>query len=172
MIVLFLHILSVIYLLPGGNLNVSALRHPLHVSTTDINLSTTSGNAEIICTLFADDFESAISKEYGLTADLSNPALHTQMDELVKKYIFNHIRISNNSKPVGLTYLGFEKDRESVNVYLESHKTVFTQKIDINVSILHTIFTDQMNIIHFTVKGNRQSTKLDYPKRQISFILK
>ena len=34
---------------------------------------------------------------------------------------------------------------------------------------MHDLFTDQINIMHVSVGGNRKSTKLDYPKTEAAF---
>ena len=74
-----------------------------------------------------------------------------------------------NSKAVNLQYLGFEKNREAVNVYFESTKLPIPQKIEVQTSLLYNIFSDQMNIIHMTVNKKRHSTKLDFPQKNAFF---
>ncbi|MHB1177811.1 MAG: DUF6702 family protein [Daejeonella sp.] len=142
--------------------------HPLHVSTLDVNYGS-EGRLEVICTIFTDDFESALSAQFSAKTDLSSPAIHEKMDILVKKYIEDHLLISSNSKIANLRYMGFEKDREVINVYLESDKLPLPQKIEVQVSFLYNIFKDQMNILHVTVDKKRHSTKLDFPQKNTVF---
>lgn len=143
--------------------------HPLHVSTLEITHNSGENRLEVVCKIFTDDFEAALTKQYKVKTDLSAPAKHGAMDILVKKYILNHLQISTNSRLTPLDYLGFEKDKEFVYVYLESEKGVPLKKIDVQVSLLHNLFNDQINIVHVTVGGKRRSTKLDFPKKDIGF---
>ena len=167
---LFFHLLLSAYLFDGIDRPGSTADnlHPLHVSTVDVNYNS-EGRLEVICTFFTDDFESALSKHFSSKTDLSSPPLHEKMDPIVKNYIEHHLLISVNSKAVNLQYLGFEKNREAVNVYFESVKLPIPQKIEVQTSLLYNIFSDQMNIIHMTVNKKRHSTKLDFPQKNAFF---
>ena len=41
------------------------------------------------------------------------------MDSLVKKYIFSHLAMRSNGKPVSFEYVGFENESEAVYGYIE-----------------------------------------------------
>ena len=144
--------------------------HPLHVSTTDINLNGTDHKLEVICSIFTDDFELALAKQYGGKVDLSLPNMHAAMEDLVKKYVQGHLQIKANAKPTPLSFVGFEKVKEIVNVYFESDKMTDVKRMDVDVSLLHNLYNDQSNIVHITVNGKRQSTKVDYPDRKVSVV--
>lgn len=141
--------------------------HPLHVSTTDISYNKQDGKFEITCTIFTDDFESALAAQYHAKTDLSKPEVHEAMDALVKKYIAAHLKVKTGA-PLALNYLGFEKDKEAVNVYIESDKVAAVKKVDAEVSLLQDLYNDQMNIVHITVNGTRKSAKLDSPNKTVS----
>lgn len=167
---LFFQLLLSSYLFNGIDHSQSSANnlHPLHVSTVDVNYNS-EGRLEVICTFFIDDFESALSKQFSSKMDLSSPPLHEKMDAIVKKYIEDHLLISVNSKAANLQYLGFEKNREAVNVYFESAKLPIPQKIEVQMSLLYNIFNDQMNIVHVTVNKKRSSTKLAFPQKNAFF---
>ena len=65
------------------------------------------------------------------------------------------------------SYLGYEEDSESVNIYLESEVVNQPKKVETAVSLLYNLFDDQMNIIHIIVGGKRQSDRLNYPDRYL-----
>jgi hypothetical protein len=142
--------------------------HPLHISTTDIAYNGQDNKFEVICTIFVDDFESALSKEYHTPADLLKPAARAAAEVLVKKYIAGHVIVKPNQSAVNLNYLGYEIKDAAVNVYLESDKTASFKKVDVDISLLHNLYQDQINIVHITVNGNRKSDKLDWPNRKLS----
>ncbi|GAB3936872.1 hypothetical protein GCM10028827_40610 [Mucilaginibacter myungsuensis] len=141
--------------------------HPLHVSSVDINYNK-DGQFEVTCTIFTDDFEDAITKLTGTKADLISANKHATMDALVKKYIGANIHVKAGGTDIALNYLGFEVERESVHVYLESAKLTSPKKIDATVSLMHNLFDDQLNIVHITVAGTRKSGKLLFPAKTIS----
>jgi hypothetical protein len=148
---------------PAGKL------HPLHVSVVEINHNATDKTLEISCKIFTDDFEKVLAQNYKSKVDLTNPPNHAAMDTLVKKYIFSHLAFSADGKPVQLSYVGFEKENEAVYGYVEVDNLAIVKKIDVTDKLMHDMFTDQINLIHCIVGGNRKSTKLDYPEDKASF---
>jgi hypothetical protein len=141
--------------------------HPLHVSTTDINYNAKEGKLEVTCTIFTDDFEAALTKQNHTKTDLVKADMHAAMDVLVKNYMATNVHIKTTATALGFNYIGFEVDKEAVNIYFESEKTLTPKKIDAEVTLLHNLYTDQMNIVHMTVNGTRKSEKLDYPDKKV-----
>ncbi|WP_143167287.1 DUF6702 family protein [Mucilaginibacter sp. OK098] len=141
--------------------------HPIHVSTTNISYNNQDNKLEVICTIFTDDFEAALVKQYHTKTDLNKAEMHAAMDVLVKKYIISNLQIKTGAAPLNLNYVGFEINKEATDVYFESDKIPVVKKIDTDVSLLHNLFDDQINIVHITVNGVRKSEKLDYPAKRV-----
>lgn len=142
-------------------------KHPLHVSTTEINFNSKEKSLEISCRIFTDDFEAILAKQFKTKTDLSKPAMHKEMDELVKKYLNAHLKYTVNGKLIGASYIGFEKDNEATNVYFEIDNISTLQGISIENSILYDLFDDQMNILHVEKGGTRKSARANYPNREL-----
>jgi hypothetical protein len=159
------------YIMLTGLLPLKSTRnmaaHPLHISTTDISYNAQDGKLEVICTIFTDDFELALAKQYNAHPDLVKPSAHAEAEALVKKYITEHVLIKPGATGANLNYLGYEIKDAAVNVYLESSKIPAPKKIDVDVSLLHNLYHDQINIVHITVNGVRKSEKLDWPNRKL-----
>lgn len=141
-------------------------KHPLHLSSTELNYNLKEGTLEVSCRIFTDDFEDILSKKYKVKADLSSAAKHKEMDQLISKYIATHLQFAGDGKPLSLNYLGFENDNEAIVVYLESSKVKSIVKLETSSTILYDLFDDQTNIFHLTSKGNRKSFKLTYPDKK------
>jgi hypothetical protein len=141
--------------------------HPIHVSTSNIEYNSKENKFEVICTLFTDDFEAALAKQYHAKTDLNKQEMHAAMDALVKQYIAANLYIKADDKTVNLNYLGFEINREATDVYLESDKMPIVKKVDVEVSLLYSLFDDEMNIVHVIVNGTRKSEKVNYPDKRV-----
>lgn len=137
--------------------------HPFHVSVVEINHNATDKTLEISCKIFTDDFEKVLVQNYKTKVDLINPPDRKAMDSVVKKYIVSHLSVSVDGKPGNFTYLGFEKDAEAVYSYVQIDNVSSVKKVELTNKLMHDLFTDQVNIMHVVVNGNRKSTKLDYP---------
>jgi hypothetical protein len=145
-------------------------KHPLHVSTTEINFNAKEKSLEISCRIYTDDFENVLAKQFKAKTDLSKATMHKAMDELVKKYLAAHLQFQVNGKSATANYVGFEKDDEATNVYLEINNIGSLQKINLTNSILYDLFDDQMNILHVEKGGNRKSTHVNYPNRELGVV--
>ena len=143
--------------------------HPFHVSVVEIEHNASDKTLEISCKIFTDDFESILAKNYNTKVDLINPTDKAAMDTLVKKYIYSHLSIKVNGKPVALNYIGYENEKEAAYGYIEVSNVTSVSKLDISNNILFDKFDDQVNIMHVKANGDRKSTKLNYPDKETSF---
>jgi hypothetical protein len=143
-----------------------AAKHPLHLSSTELNYNTKSLTVEISCRIFTDDFEDLLGKKYKIKPDLSSVGRHREMDALVNKYMATHLQLAAAGKVVPLTYLGYENDKEAIVVYLESAEVKNIKSLEVSCTVLYDSFDDQTNIFHVSYNGNRKSSKLTYPDKK------
>ncbi|MBL7748756.1 MAG: hypothetical protein JNM19_15065 [Chitinophagaceae bacterium] len=143
--------------------------HPFHVSVVEVNHNAADKTLEISCKIFTDDFEKVLAKNYKAKTDLINPPNKAAMDSLVKRYLFSHLSIKANGKPVTFSYLGFENENEAAYGYIEVENVPSVTKLEVSTNIMYDLFEDQLNILHITVGGNRKSTRLSYPEKEAVF---
>ncbi|WP_162799823.1 DUF6702 family protein [Pedobacter jeongneungensis] len=144
------------------------MKHPLHVSTTEINFNAKDKTLEVSCRIFSDDFEAILAKLYKQKTDLSNTNMKAAMDELVKKYLLSHLQLKANGNAVAMNYIGFEIDHEATNIYLEVEKIPAIKSVEVNDTILYDMFDDQMSIVHVVKGSTRKSTKILYPEKKFT----
>lgn len=142
--------------------------HPFHITVTEINHNAADKTLEISCKIFTDDFEKVLTKNYNTKVDLTNPPVKAKMDTLVKKYIQSHLAIKANGRPVSFSYVGFETESEASYGYIEVDNMPAVTKLEITNTLLYDMFDDQLSIMHITVGGNRKSTKLNYPDKELT----
>ena len=134
-----------------------------------MNLDPSDKTLEVSCKMFADDLEQIIEKKNHAELDISADKDKGKFDAYIPAYIKTHLSLSIDGKPATLSYLGFEKEKESAYCYFQVENVSSLKKVDINDSILQDYTSEQINIIHVSVNGKRQSTKLDYPSTSASF---
>lgn len=143
--------------------------HPFFVSVTEIDQNAASKSLEISCKFFADDLEQTLEKAYNTRLDISSTNDKTAFDKVIPDYVNKHLQLTINGKPAKLTYVGYEKDKESAYCYFEVDNVASVQNIAAANTLLYDFKNEQINIMHVTVNGKRQSTKLDYPANKASF---
>lgn len=148
---------------------VSEAPHPFYISVTEINHNASAKSLEISCKFFAEDFEQTLEKAYKTQLDISLAKDKASFDKFIPDYISKHLSLVVDGRQVALNYIGFEKEKESVYAYFEVSNVAAVKNISATNSLLHDFIDQQINIMHVTVGGKRQSTKLDYPDTKAAF---
>ena len=144
-------------------------KHPYYVSVVDIKYDVKQKAVQISARLFTNDLEDALRKTNKKTIDLLNPKIRSEVDSALFHYIKERFQISLNSKVQSLTYIGYEKEEESIWAYLEIKKTAVPKKININTRLLYDFLPQQINIIHTEINGIKKSSKVTNPDSKIEF---
>ena len=147
----------------------SAAKHPFYIAVTEIKLNTSDKTLEVTCKMFADDLEQVLEKNNHTQLDIASGKDQASFNKYIPAYVKNHLSVSIDGKAGNLSYIGFEKENESAYCYFQVENIASLKDLDIVDSLLHDFTSDQVNIIHVTVNGRRQSTKLDYPQKSASF---
>ena len=145
------------------NVNIEKTVHPLHLATVEIDHNAADKTLEITCKTFWDDFESILSKINKSRVDLTSDKTIADNNKKIFDYIKSHLQITADGKPVQLSFVGYEKEDVVVYSYLQVDNISSLKNVTVVNTIMHDMFDDQVNIIHVIVKGERKSTKLDYP---------
>lgn len=148
----------------GAFLLSSAQRHPVYLSVAEIEYGKDQ-TLEVSVKLFTDDFEKTLRNAFKAKIDLLDPNQHNVMNGYVRTYIQRHLFIKAVERKLTLNYVGFENAEEGIVAYFETEKLSAPSSLAIEDDLLFEYKTQQINIIHATVNGERRSTKLVNPER-------
>jgi hypothetical protein len=143
--------------------------HPFYVSVTEVTQNVSVKSLEVSCKFFIDDFEETLRNAYKVKLDIASAQDKATFDRLIPDYINRRLYLVADGRPLVLSYIGYETDKESVYCYFEIPNTSTVKQLLIGNSLLHDFKNEQINIMHVTINGRRQSTKLDFPAKQASF---
>lgn len=144
-------------------------RHPIFVSVTEIGHNATAKTLEITCKIFTDDLEAELRKQSNAKVDLLDQQLRSAMNPLVNSYVQKHLSILADGKSVSLQFLGFEQQEEGIISYYEVKNIPSVKKIEVVDNILYESKSQQMQIIHVMVGGERKSSRLNNPEEKAVF---
>ena len=147
----------------------NAANHPIYLSVTEIEHNAKDHILEISCKIFTNDFETTLRKKSTFNIDLLNPKDRNVMDDLVSKYIKQHLQVQLEGKPVVLKYLGYEQSDESIQSYFQVEDIKSVNRISIQDNILYEYKPEQMSLLHVTINSNRKSTRLNNPEDKVDF---
>lgn len=143
--------------------------HPIFVSVTEIEHNAKDKTLEISCKIFTDDFEKTLRQTYSGTVDLLQPKDKNAMNKLVSDYVKKHLQLNVDGKTAALQFLGYEQDEEGIRSYYQVNNIPSVKKLDVTDNILFEYKKEQISIIHVTVNGRRESTKLINPDEKAVF---
>lgn len=168
-------IISVIFSIAGMSfvkapVKEPAILHPIFISVTEINHNPQDKDLEIACKIFTEDFEAVLAKATGSKIDLINPRDTVLTGRQIQDYIGKHLVLKLDGKPVALTFIGFEREQDAVWSYFQVNNVATAPKnVAVMNNLLYENYPQQINLMHVTVSGKRQSTKLDNPESAASF---
>jgi hypothetical protein len=152
----------------SDNLFIGNAIHPFYVSVTEINQNAADKTLEISCKMFAEDLEQILEKNNKTILDITTEKDKNSFDKYIPDYVGKNLVISVDGKPVKLSYIGFEREKESAYCYFQVDNISSAKKIDINNSLLYDFNDNEINIMHVTINGSRKSTKVNYPEKAAS----
>jgi len=144
--------------------------HPIFVSVTEIEHNIKEKTLEISCKIFTDDFEKTLRQAYKTPVDLLQPKDKNAMNKLVADYVQKHLQIKIDGKNIALQFIGYEQQEEGIVSFYQAADINPFKKMEITDNILFEYKKEQMSILHVTVSGKRQSTKLVNPEDKTSFV--
>ncbi len=151
-------------------MGIKEMYHPFYVSVTEIAHNKEERSVEISSKIFIDDLENILKQNYQKPINLSDEKKKAENGKFINDYINKHLKLIADGKALHLNYVGFEKDSEAVFCYFEVAPIISIKNLDIENSILQDLTDQQINIMHVTVNGKRQSYKLDFPNKKASFL--
>ena len=145
------------------------LFHPFYVSMTEVQHNEKAKRLEVSCKVFSNDLEAMLEKKYQTSIDMLQARDKARIEPLLQDYLQQHLRVQVDGKPVAFRFLGYELEEDATWCFLEAVKINQVKRLEVKNDILLAEHPTQTNMLHVTVKGRRQSTKLDNPQSQASF---
>jgi hypothetical protein len=101
---------------------------------------------------------------------LLDDKVKTAMDKLVSDYVQKHVKISLEGKNYPFKYIGYEKIEEAIYSYFEIENITSIKKISITDDLLYEYKKEQISLLHVSVAGKRQSTKMTNPEKTANLV--
>lgn len=143
-------------------------RHPIHVSSTQIDLSRDRRSLEMTVRIFTDDLEAAL-KASGVPVSLTqSPA--AAVDSALSRYVGARLLVAANGAPLRRgTIVGHEREDEATLVFLEMPVAAPLTSLQVTQPVLLELFEDQTNLLHLTAGSVKRSALLRRGTERASF---
>ncbi|MDH5475451.1 MAG: hypothetical protein OEX22_07160 [Cyclobacteriaceae bacterium] len=151
---------------------LTAFRHPMHVSVTEIEIDGTEKSIKVITHVFMDDIE----KSYRATKnnnelDITDKAVKPDFKKFLGNYLTKNITLKVNGNAMEAAFLGYEEEGDGLWCYLEATKVKKVKTLEVKNSLLLDVFEDQANLVHVEHEKKIQSAKLDAKTTKRLFVI-
>jgi hypothetical protein len=143
-------------------LSIISLIHPFHVSVTDIKYKEEKKSMQISTRIFLDDLELALRSYSGNEKlDIVAQAQTDSVQETLEQYLLEKVKLwDEKGREYSLSYVGSEIEEDVMWCYLEIEKVKKFKQIKMRNSLLHEVWSDQENLVHFRAFEQVKSARL------------
>jgi len=136
--------------------------HPFHVSVSDIKYKEDLKAIQISMRIFLDDLELALRAHSGdEKLDITEKENWDFINKNLESYLLERITLwDEKDRPYELNYIGAEIEEDVMWCYIEIEKVKRLKQVKISNSILHDVWSDQENLVHFRAFEKVQSARL------------
>ena len=144
-------------LLIGSILTSSTTKHEYYVSVTNIEHAKEQQSVQIISQVFIDDFERLIRQRYDETITLAEEDEPEIVDEYMKRYLEDKLKISINGNAYKFNFIGKEYREDIIYCYLEIENIKNIKSIKVVNRLLFDILPEQQNIVRLKLNDRNKS---------------
>ncbi len=135
--------------------------HKFYITLTDVNFNKNEKALQITMTIFIDDLESTLNKDFNIDCQLNTSFEIKKIDDYFYNYLQKHFKIKVNQKMKSYTFLGKEYIDDTICFYLEINNIENIKSIEFYNTILIDNFPTQQNLIKVKVNNTRKSLFLN-----------
>lgn len=131
--------------------------HKFYMGIYQVNYAPEKKMLQITARIFVDDLDKALEKKYNKKMHLATDSESSAEVALLKKYLAEKFSIKINGKPRQMNLLSKELEGDVLVCYLSINAVSKINSLETYNSILVEWNSEQQNITHFTVLGEKQS---------------
>jgi hypothetical protein len=131
--------------------------HKFYMAIYQINFAPEKKMLQITTRIFLDDLNKGLEKKYNKKVFLETNKESDEDVNALKKYLAENFSIKVNGQIKTIHFLSKEMDGDVLVCYLNAAAISKINTIEIHNSILIDCFSEQQNITHVTVLGDKKS---------------
>lgn len=144
----------------------SAAAHKFYVGVFQMEYVPAKKQVQLTSRLFVDDVEAMLNKKYGKRFYLTSKQELPGAEDYLKKYLAEKMEVTINGKVQPMKFLGREMEDDVLICYYTIAAPADVKSIKVSNSVLMESFSEQQNIIHAKINGNRKSLLLTNDKKE------
>jgi len=145
-------------------------RHPIHVSSTQVDLSRDERSLEVTIRMFTDDLEDALKSINRPVSITQGPA--GQVDSALADYLRDRVHFGLDGRTaISGRIVGHEREDDATLVFVEVPLPSVPKRVRVTQRVLLERFDDQTNLLHLRFGAMRRSALLRRGTESAEFTL-
>ena len=147
-----LSLLAVVFILSSA-----FVFHKFYVGVFQVDYFKEKKAVQITTRLFIDDLEKALHKKYNKHFYITTKDEVADANTYIAKYLDEKLKIKINNKIQSIQFLTKEQEENIVICYLKINFKDNIKDLEITNSVLTDVFTEQQNLAHLNINGNKKT---------------
>jgi hypothetical protein len=131
--------------------------HKFYMAIYQINFAPEKKMLQITSRIFLDDLNNALTKKYNKKVFLGSDKESVEDVNSLKKYLAENFTIKVNGQTKTMNFLSKEMDGDVLVCYFNCKDVFKITSLEIHNSVLIDWQSEQQNITHVTVQGDKKS---------------
>lgn len=110
-----------------------------------------TGTLNITARTFTDQLEKVVG---------TNVSNKSTFENKLKSYVSNNLDLKVNGKSLGTSYYGYQVNDKSTRIFFKFENVSDVNSLELKISLLTDVFSDQQNIVTFDIKNKKNTTFL------------
>lgn len=144
--------------------------HPVHVSSTQADLSRDKGSLEVTVRFFSDDLDEALKADGRSVSVVKGPV--AVIDSALSKYLAERLLFGfDGQSPMPGRLIGHEREEDATLVFVEVPLRALPSRVTIVQRAMLEVFADQTNLLHLRFGTTKRSALLKRGNERAEFVL-
>ena len=144
--------------------------HPVHVSSTQVELSADERRLEVTVRIFTDDLEDALRAIGRPVAVTTSPA--ADVDSALSAYLGERLQFGLDGRAaVRGRQIGHRREDDATLIFIEVPLTTVPTRVAIIQRVMMERFDDQTNLLHLRFGAKKRSALLRRGTERAEFVL-
>jgi hypothetical protein len=155
-------------------LNILTL-HPVHVSYTSIDISTETGEVNLVCKFFTDDLKLLFYHYYDIEfLFVPDKELADNEIDLISRHLFGSFALkASGGNAVHFDFVRKEQNEESIWLYFHGKMDPkISDTLTLANTILLDLFEDQTNLVILTTGRDEKGYRFNYLTQEMKIEIK
>jgi len=152
-----------------------AFPHPLHLSFTNLEYNAEHKKWEAVVKIFWDDLEDHVKQQSGLDLGFRSGKHHPEAGAILRKWLADRLVVTFNNKVIPLSQWqdeGWEMKEDAVWLRFSFVYDKAVREVKLRNTILFDYFTDQKNLVIFTIGDWQKGYEFKHGKPETVFKVK